>query len=292
MLFRISTDVRRSNSAAMYLALTSYAANGDVLTDRATARALAARLAELFKRQGYQENYVDGNFDDYVAIGIGKTPMAFIYENQLVRYALTKKGVAQDMVLLYPQPTIVNKVVFVAMNERAKALADALANDAELQGIAVEYGFKSWDACCQASAAELYKMITKTHKRRRFDVQTQARIREILREQQVRIPPESLCRPIHAFSIYPIIGGASSTLQAAIEMANENARRREWGIDLVHYSIAVSEHQAQAIISAFESEGIPFWRKQDLKSYWYALKVPHALPRAYEEICEIGRAHV
>lgn len=151
--------------------------------------------------------------------------------------------------------------------------------------IAVEYGFKSWDACCQASAAELYKMITKTHKRRRFDVQTQARIREILREQQVRIPPESLCRPIHAFSIYPIIGGASSTLQAAIEMANENARRREWGIDLVHYSIAVSEHQAQAIISAFESEGIPFWRKQDLKSYWYALKVPHALPRAYEEIC-------
>ncbi|MBL8324908.1 MAG: hypothetical protein JNJ89_08110, partial [Rubrivivax sp.] len=75
-----------------------------------------------------------------------KTPMAFIYENQLVRYALTKKGVAQDMVLLYPQPTIVNKVVFVAMNERAKALAEVLAHDAELQGIAVEYGFRIADS--------------------------------------------------------------------------------------------------------------------------------------------------
>lgn len=140
-----TTDVRRSNSAAMYLALTSHALLGDVVTDRATAQATALKLVELFKRQGYQENYVNGNFDDYVAIGIGKTPMAFIYENQLVSYALAKKGVAADMVLLYPQPTIVNKVVFIATNERSKALADLLANNAELQGIAVEYGFRIAD---------------------------------------------------------------------------------------------------------------------------------------------------
>ena len=140
-----TTDVRRSNSAAMYLALTSHALQGDLVTDRATAQATALKLAELFKRQGYQENYVNGNFDDYVAIGIGKTPLAFIYENQLVSYALAKKGVAADMVLLYPQPTIVNKVVFIATNERSKALAELLANNAELQGIAVEYGFRIAD---------------------------------------------------------------------------------------------------------------------------------------------------
>jgi hypothetical protein len=140
-----TTDVRRSNSAAMYLALTSHALTGDVVTDRAAGQATALKLAELFKRQGYQENYVNGNFDDYVAIGIGKTPLAFIYENQLVNYALAKKGVAADMVLLYPQPTIVNKVVFIATNERSKALAELLANNAELQGIAVEYGFRIAD---------------------------------------------------------------------------------------------------------------------------------------------------
>jgi hypothetical protein len=140
-----TTDLRRSNSGALYLALTSHALTGDIVTDRATATQVSLKLAELFKRQGYQENYVDGNFDDYVAIGIGKTPMAFIYENQLVRYALTKGGVGADMVLLYPQPTIVNKVVFIAMNERAKALGEALGNDRELQGIAVEYGFRIAD---------------------------------------------------------------------------------------------------------------------------------------------------
>jgi hypothetical protein len=141
-----TTDLRRSNSGAMYLALTSYAMLGDVVTDQTTAQQTAVKLAELFKRQGYQENYVNGNFDDYVAIGLGKTPMAFIYENQLVSYALTKKGVGADMVLMYPLPTIVNKVVFVSMNERAKALGELLANDAELQGIAVEYGFRIADS--------------------------------------------------------------------------------------------------------------------------------------------------
>lgn len=140
-----TTDLRRSNSGAMYLALTSHALQGDVVTDRATAQQVSLKLAELFKRQGYQENYVDGNFDDYVSIGIGKTPMAFIYENQIVKFALAKKGVANDMVLMYPQPTIVNKVVFVSMNERAKALGELLGNDAELQGIAVEYGFRVAD---------------------------------------------------------------------------------------------------------------------------------------------------
>jgi len=140
-----TTDVRRSNSAAMYLALTGYALQGDMITDRATAQQVATRLAGLFKRQGYQENYVNGNFEDYISQGIGKTPLAWIYENQMVTYALAKKGVAADMVLMYPQPTITNKVVFVATNERAKALGALLSTNAELQGIAVEYGFRIAD---------------------------------------------------------------------------------------------------------------------------------------------------
>ena len=141
-----TTDVRRSNSAAMYLALTSSALHGDLVTDRETARKVAQRLAELLKRQGYQENYVNGNFDDYVSQGAGKTPMAWIYENQIVSYALARKGIGAEMVLMYPQPTITNKVVFVSTIERAKALGALLATNAELQGIAMAYGFRIPDA--------------------------------------------------------------------------------------------------------------------------------------------------
>lgn len=141
-----TTDVRKSNSAAMYLALTSYAINGgDLVTDRATAQKVALRVVELFKRQGYQENYVNGNFDDYASIGMGKTPLAFIYENQMLSHALAKKGVGADMVLMYPRPTLFNKVVFVATHERAKRLGELLSTDPQLQRLAVDYGFRIAD---------------------------------------------------------------------------------------------------------------------------------------------------
>jgi hypothetical protein len=141
-----TTDVRKSNSAAMYMALAAYALNNNELpTDRASAEALAKKVADLFKRQGYQENYVNGNFDDYTAIGIGKTPLAFIYENQMVAYALTKP-LQSEMVLMYPRPTIVNKVVYVALNERAKKLGELLSTSSELQTIGLDYGFRIADS--------------------------------------------------------------------------------------------------------------------------------------------------
>ena len=153
-----TTDVRKSNSGAMYLALAAYALNNNELPgDRATAELVAKKAADLFKRQGYQENYVNGNFDDYVAIGIGKTPMAFIYENQMIAYALSKP-VASDMTLLYPNPTIVNKVVFVAMNERSKRLGDLLTTNADLLSIGLEYGFRTGDSAAFLQKAHAAKL--------------------------------------------------------------------------------------------------------------------------------------
>lgn len=148
-----TTDIRRSNSAAMYLALTSAALNGDVVADRAAAQKYATQLAELFKRQGFQENYVNGAFDDYLSIGMGKTPLTFIYEAQMVAQAL-KGGVRPEMVLMYPQPTIVNKWVLVALNERGRQLAELLATNRTLQAVALEQGFRTGDTAGFAEAAQ------------------------------------------------------------------------------------------------------------------------------------------
>ena len=148
-----TTDIRRSNSAAMYLALTSAALNGDVVADRTAAQKYATQLAELFKRQGFQENYVNGAFDDYLSIGMGKTPLTFIYEDQMVAQAL-KGGVRPEMVLMYPQPTIVNKWVLVALNERGKQLAELLSTNKTLQAVALEQGFRTGDTAAFAEAAK------------------------------------------------------------------------------------------------------------------------------------------
>jgi hypothetical protein len=165
-----TTDIRRSNSAAMYLALTSAALNGDVVADRTAAQKYATQLAELFKRQGFQENYVNGAFDDYLSIGMGKTPLAFIYESQMLAQAQKQGGgLRPEMVLMYPQPTIVNKLVIVAMNERGRKLAELLATNKELQAIALEQGFRTGDPAAFAAAAKQAGLAVDTQLRQVVD---------------------------------------------------------------------------------------------------------------------------
>jgi len=166
-----TTDIRRSNSAAMYLALTSQALNGEVVSDRARGNELALKLAELFKRQGFQENYVNGAFDDYLSIGMGNTPLAFIYESQMLAQAQKNGGggLRPEMVLMYPQPTIVNKLVIVAMNERGRKLAELLATNKELQAIALEQGFRTGDPAAFAATAKQAGLAVDTQLRQVVD---------------------------------------------------------------------------------------------------------------------------
>jgi len=61
-----STDVRQSNSAAMYLSLVSYLRNGnEIVQNEAQALRAADAAGPLFLRQGYQESSSAGPFDDY-----------------------------------------------------------------------------------------------------------------------------------------------------------------------------------------------------------------------------------
>lgn len=141
-----STDVRTSNSAAMYLALASYVMNGnDIVNSQADADRLAPALASLFLRQGFQESSSAGPFEDYTTMGMGKAPMVMIYESQFLEYQSKRPSPNADMVLLYPQPTLFTKHTLVPFNEAGQRLGQALASDERLQKLAVEYGYRTAD---------------------------------------------------------------------------------------------------------------------------------------------------
>jgi hypothetical protein len=143
-----STDVRKSNSAAMYLALASYVLNGNnIVENDAQAQRMAGQVAPLFTRQGYQESSSSGPFEDYTTMGMGKAPLVMAYEAQFVEYAVahpqSRNG---DMVLLYPQPTIFTKHILIPFNERGKKLGNLLTGDPILQQLAIEHGFRNDNA--------------------------------------------------------------------------------------------------------------------------------------------------
>lgn len=139
-----STDVRTSNSAAMYLALASYVANdNNVVDDLEQANKVLPFVTSLFLRQGLQESSSAGPFEDYVTMGIGKAPLVMIYESQFLEYQSRRVKPNPDMVLLYPQPTLYTKHILVPFTENGSKLGAVLSNDPELQKMAAQYGYRT-----------------------------------------------------------------------------------------------------------------------------------------------------
>ncbi len=143
-----TTDVRQSNSAAMYLSLASYILNNNNIVDSAAQIGpIIQPLESLFLRQGFMENSSAGPFNDYLVMGPGKAPLVMIYEAQYLQEAVrASSGLNDAMVLLYPEPTIFTKHILIPFNDKGDRLAAALADDPELQKLAIEHGFRNRDA--------------------------------------------------------------------------------------------------------------------------------------------------
>ena len=142
-----STDVRTSNSAAMYLSLASYVVNGNnIVQDDGTAKLVVPRVAPIFLRQGFTDSSSAVPFDDYLSIGIGKTPMVMIYEAQYVSLqAAHSPALTSEMTLVYPSPTVLSKHTLVPLRPAGDRVGRLLVNDPTLQQLAVKYGFRTSD---------------------------------------------------------------------------------------------------------------------------------------------------
>jgi hypothetical protein len=142
-----STDVRKSNSAAMYLALASFVANdNNVVQNQAEIERVMSLMESLFLKQGYVEYSSAAPFEDYLVMGMGKAPLVMIYEAQFIyQAAIPNGGIAPEMMLMYPEPTLFTKHILIPLSENGERLGELLENDLELQRLAIEYGFRNDD---------------------------------------------------------------------------------------------------------------------------------------------------
>lgn len=142
-----TTDPRESNSAAMYLSIVSFVANGNTVVSTPDAEAkVLPQVSKLFLDQGYTQNSSEGPFEDYLSAGIGKTPMALIYESQFVDRVVRGDGsIRPDMRLLYTAPTVYSKHTLVPLSANGDKVGQLLATDAELGKLAATFGFRTTD---------------------------------------------------------------------------------------------------------------------------------------------------
>ncbi|MET7330332.1 three-helix bundle dimerization domain-containing protein [Nonomuraea sp. NPDC005650] len=148
-----STDPRTSNSAAMYLAIASYVANGNAVVHGANAeKSVLPLMTQLFTSQGYTDNTSEGPFNEYLTVGMGPTPMVWIYEAQYVD-AAARGRLKPGMVMMYPSPTVLSQHTLVPLTPSGDRIGQLLSSDPELQGLAAEHGLRSGDAARFAKVA-------------------------------------------------------------------------------------------------------------------------------------------
>jgi hypothetical protein len=142
-----TTDIRTSNSAAMYLAMAGYVANGeDVVNSPAQVPKVAEKVAPLFLDQGYSQSSSEAPFTDYLVMGSGKTPMVMIYEAQYLSRVFSGDGsIRPEMRLLYPAPTVLSKHTLVSFTPQATEVGRLLTEDPELRSLAAQHGFRTAD---------------------------------------------------------------------------------------------------------------------------------------------------
>jgi hypothetical protein len=139
-----TTDPQDSNSAIMFLSIASNVANnGAVVTTEDQLRRVLPDLCRLIFDQGDKPETSQVLFDQYRTDGMGRTPMALIYESQFVAKAPGQQPMlTSDQVLLFPRPTIYSRHTLIPLNDDGRRVGQLLKEDAQLRKLAEEYGFR------------------------------------------------------------------------------------------------------------------------------------------------------
>lgn len=142
-----TTDPAKSNSGNMFAALLANVLNGGETVDETTVENVIPKLQEIFARLGYMETSSSDLFNQFLRMGVGAKPMIAGYESQLLEFAVqepdTWAQIQEDIVILYPTPTVWSSHVYIALDEAGAAGAQALL-DEDIQRLAWErHGFRT-----------------------------------------------------------------------------------------------------------------------------------------------------
>ncbi|WP_433360863.1 hypothetical protein ACQPZX_27455 [Actinoplanes sp. CA-142083] len=155
----LSTRLDTSNSAELYLALSSYSANGGAPIQAANPGTVTEQMQALFRAQGSTGLTSEEPFDQYFSAEGYQLPMQVVYEAQFLDAArenpdglVTKvtavdgTEVTLDRIMLYPKQTISSTHAIAPLDKRGAEVATALTTDPELQRLAAVHGFRPVNA--------------------------------------------------------------------------------------------------------------------------------------------------
>ena len=142
-----STDPNKSNSGNMFAGLVANIMNNQTVVDTNSVDDILPKLKDFFGKIGYMEHSSSDLFEQYLKTGMGAKPMIAGYENQMIEFAIENPSdwnvVKEQVIVLYPEPTVWSSHPLIALNGKGARLIEAL-QDPEIQEIAwTKHGFRT-----------------------------------------------------------------------------------------------------------------------------------------------------
>ena len=142
-----TTDPSKSNSGNMFAALVANVLNEGQTVTEADLAAILPELQDIFGKLGYMETSSSDLFSQFLRMGVGAEPIIAGYESQLIEYAAIYPDeydrIRDDVVMLYPTPTVWSAHVMIALDENGQILLNAM-QDEEVQDLAwTKHGFRT-----------------------------------------------------------------------------------------------------------------------------------------------------
>lgn len=142
-----TTDPNKSNSGNMFLGLLANALNGNKVVDQASIENIRPQIQKIYQLIGYMQSSSSDMFNQFLKQGVGSYPIIAGYENQLLEFSKQEpeifNQVKDDVIILYPEPTVWSSHVFIALTPEGKVALDAL-KDKEVQKMAwTNHGFRT-----------------------------------------------------------------------------------------------------------------------------------------------------
>ena len=153
-----STDPVSSSPGATYYGLLLSILSGGEIND-ATIETNLKKLKVFYQKSGYMNNTPADLFERYLKTGMGGEPMIVDYEKSIIDFANSNptgfNQVKDDIVVLYPKPTIWNSHCLTIFSENGKKLLQAF-EDEEISKMAWEkYGFRTGVTGTSVSTSDL-----------------------------------------------------------------------------------------------------------------------------------------
>ena len=142
-----TTDPAKSNSGNMFAGLLANTLNGGVTVDEEALPRILPQLQEIFDKLGYMETSSSDLFSQFLKMGVGAKPIIAGYESQLLEFAVEQPDdfakIKDDIVMLYPSPTVWSTHIYIALTENGEMAVDGLL-DPQVQELAWEkHGFRT-----------------------------------------------------------------------------------------------------------------------------------------------------